>query len=130
MNIASIMSKVLPGTFAPDMSASEAPTISPIPGLDPGAAAANTANDPAATGGVPSVSGVTSFKDTVKQMLADVNDSLTTSDRNTRDLATGKTKDLNRVITSVEEANLALQYTLAIRTKLLEAYTEIEHISV
>ncbi len=128
MNIAAIMSKVLPGTFVPDMGASEAPSISQIPGLGKNPFdAAKAATDNAV---VPSVSGVTSFKDTVKAMLEDVNSSINTSDQNTRDLASGKTNDVNKVVTSVEEANLALQYTMAIRTKLLEAYTEISHTSV
>ncbi len=129
MNIASIMSKVLPGTFAPDLSASEAPAISPIPGLND---AMRSTAVPAigGVGAVPSVGGETSFKDTVKQMLADVNDKLQTSDANTRDLASGKTNDLNKVITSVEEANLSLQYTMAIRTKLLDAYSEIDRLSI
>jgi flagellar hook-basal body complex protein FliE len=128
MNIASIMSKVIPGTFVPDMSASEAPTVTPIPGLP---SLPNTNDKPAASGEtVPSVSGVTSFKDTVKQLLSNVNDSMTTSDQNAQDLATGKTNDINKVVTSVEEANLALQYTMAIRSKLLDAYNEIERISV
>ena len=83
-----------------------------------------------APGGAPAVGGVTSFKDTVKQMLADVNDSINTSDQNTRDLASGKTNDVNKVVTSVEEANLALQYTMAIRTKLLEVYTSIQQMQV
>jgi flagellar hook-basal body complex protein FliE len=104
------------------MSASEAPAISNIPGLT------NAPLDPAQNGtdanGVAAV-GATSFKDTVKQLLSDVNSSINTSDQNTRDLATGKTNDVNKVVTSVEEANLALQYTMAIRTKLLEAYTSI-----
>ena len=128
MNIASIMSKVIPGTFVPDMNGSEAPSVSPIPGL------ANTPldNSLSANGpdGVSSVSGITSFKDTVKQLLGNVNDSLNTSDQNTRDLASGKTNDVNKVVTSVEEANLALQYTMAIRTKLLEAYTSVQQLQV
>jgi flagellar hook-basal body complex protein FliE len=66
----------------------------------------------------------------VKQLLANVNDSINTSDQNTRDLASGKTNDINKVVTSVEEANLSLQYTMALRTKLLEAYTSVEQMSV
>jgi flagellar hook-basal body complex protein FliE len=129
MNIASIMSTVLPGTFAPDMDASEAPTVSAIPGLGATAllAAPKAATDSAS---ISSVSGETSFKDTVKQLLGSVNDSLTSSDQNVRDLASGKTNDVNKVVTSVEEANLALQYTMAIRTKLLEAYSSINQMSV
>jgi flagellar hook-basal body complex protein FliE len=128
MDIASIMSKVIPGTFVPDMNASQAPTISPIPGL--ANAPADAAKSGAEASAVPAVGGATSFKDTVKQLLSDVNDSINTSDKNTRDLATGKTNDVNKVVTSVEEANLALQYTMAIRTKLLDAYAEVERMSV
>jgi flagellar hook-basal body complex protein FliE len=61
-------------------------------------------------------------------MLSDVNDKINTSDSNTRDLATGATNDLAKVVTSVEEANLALQYTMAIRSKLLTAYSSISNI--
>jgi flagellar hook-basal body complex protein FliE len=128
MDIAKIMSTVMPNTFAPDMSASEAPTISAIPGLNN--APLNAPNTGADAAGAAGVGGVTSFKDTVKQMLADVNTSINTSDQNTRDLATGKTNDVNKVVTSVEEANLALQYTMAVRTKLLDAYSEVERMTV
>jgi flagellar hook-basal body complex protein FliE len=128
MDIASIMSKVIPGTFVPDMSASQAPVISTIPGLANSPADAGKADS--GTTGVPSIGGVTSFKDTVKAFLSDVNTSINTSDKNTRDLAAGKTNDVNKVVTSVEEANLALQYTMAIRTKLLEAYSEVTRMTV
>ena len=110
MDYAGAIRSVVPGTFVPDLGKNdETPSVSAIPG---GAAA----------------SGETSFKDTVKQMLADVNDKITTSDSNTRDLATGATNDVAKVVTSVEEANLALQYTMAIRTKLLSAYQSVANI--
>ena len=116
MDYASAISKVIPGTFVPDLGAStlgdEAPVTSPIPG------------------GGASAPGQTSFKDTVKQLLSDVNDKLNVSDQNVRDLADGKTNDQEKVITSVEEANLALQFTMAMRTKLLEAYQEIDRMQV
>jgi flagellar hook-basal body complex protein FliE len=130
MDISSIMAKVIPGTFAPDMSASEAPSISPIPSLRADNAALDTGDATAAIDGVSPATGVTSFKDTLKNLLGDVNTAVNTSDQNTRDLATGKTNDVNKVVTSVEEANLALQYTMAIRTKLLDAYSAVERISV
>ena len=111
MDYISAMSHVVPGTFVPDIGSDETPSVSNIPG----AAAA---------------SGETSFKDTVKQMLSDVNDKMNVSDANTRDLATGKTGDIEKVVTSVEEANLALQYTMAIRSKLLDAYSEVSRMQV
>ncbi len=114
MDYGTAISKVVPGTFVPDLgttsNANEAPVVTPIPG--------GAETQPA------------SFKDTVKQILTDVNDKLTTSDQNTRDLATGKTNDLQKVVTSVEEANLALNYTIAIRQKLLDAYQEIARMQV
>ena len=115
MDYASAISKVLPGTFVPDLGASQKADETPAVGAIPGGTGE-------ATG--------TSFKDTVKQMLSDVNDKLTASDQNTRDLADGKTNDLQKVVTSVEEANLALSFTMAMRTKLLEAYQTVSQMQV
>jgi flagellar hook-basal body complex protein FliE len=115
MDYGSAISKVIPGTFVPDIgkatSLDERPNVGPIPALD-SAAGIGQAEAP-------------SFKDTVKSMLADVNDKITASNQATRDLADGKTNDMQKVVTSVEEANLALNFTMAIRSKLLEAYTQI-----
>ncbi len=105
------MRSAVPGTFVPDIgSSSKDVQTEAIPGA-------------AATGAA-------SFKDTVKSFLADVNDKVTSSDQLSRDLATGRTNDVSKVVTSVEEANLAMQFTLAIRNKLLEAYTEISRMQV
>lgn len=96
------MSAALPGSFVPDVAPGNAPATQPIP-----------------------ASGAPSFKDTVKSFLEDVNDKVTASDQISRDYATGRTDDLTKVVTSVEEASLAMQFTLAIRNKLLSAYNEI-----
>jgi len=106
--------------FLPDLpiprAVNETPTITPLPaGGEAGAAAA---------------AGTPSFRDQVMNLIKDVNDRLQTSDQNVRDLAMGKTNDLDKVVTSVEEANLALQYTIAVRGKLLDAYNEIMRIQV
>jgi len=120
MDYASAISNVIPGTFVPDIgkatSLDERPNVGPIPSLD-NAAGIGQAEAP-------------SFKDTVKSMLADVNDKITASDQATRDLADGKTNDMQKVVTSVEEANLALNFTMAMRSKLLEAYTQISQMQV
>jgi flagellar hook-basal body complex protein FliE len=114
MDYGSAISKVIPGSFVPDIGAAtrldESPAVTPIPGVGEAAQ--------------------TSFKDTVKSMLADVNDKLQASDQATRDLASGKTNDLQKVVTSVEEANLALNFATAMRSKLLEAYTEISRMQL
>ncbi|HEY4439330.1 MAG TPA: flagellar hook-basal body complex protein FliE [Candidatus Elarobacter sp.] len=118
MDYASAISKVIPGTFVPDLGAatktSDAPNVGPIPG--------GTGSTDAAAG--------PSFKDTVKDLLSGVNDKLNTSDQLQRDLASGKTNDLGKVVTSVEEANLALNYAMAMRQKLLDAYSEISRMQV
>ncbi|MBV8424837.1 MAG: flagellar hook-basal body complex protein FliE [Candidatus Eremiobacteraeota bacterium] len=104
---------IIPDIATPN---SEAPTITPLPAG--GAVQPNTA------------SSEPSFKDQVMGLIQDVNERLNTSDQNVRDLAMGKTNDLDKVVTSVEEANLALQYTIAIRSKLLDAYNEVARISI
>lgn len=104
------MRNAIPGTFVPDIAGGDAVKTEAIPG---GAA-----------------TGAPSFKDTVKSFLSDVNDKVTNSDQLSQDLASGKTNDVSKVVTSVEEANLAMQFTLAVRNKLLDAYTEISRMQV
>jgi flagellar hook-basal body complex protein FliE len=121
MDYSSAISNVIPGTFVPDMGKSvidERPNVGPIPdGAVAAPGAAPAADQP-------------SFKDTVKAMLDGVNDKINASDQATRDLADGKTNDLQKVVTSVEEANLALNFTLAMRSKLLESYQQISQMQV
>jgi flagellar hook-basal body complex protein FliE len=116
MDFASAVSHVLPGTFVPDIAggSNDVPNISPVPGV--------TQTPDGAEG--------TSFKDTVKKMLGDVNDKLNTSDQLSQDFAAGKESDVEKVVTSNEEANLALQFAMSIRTKVLDAYTEISRMTV
>lgn len=113
MNYADAMNMTKPGTFVPDIgNDSGAPKVTPIP--ETGAIGTD----------------IPSFKDTVRHFLGDVNEKLVTSDTNTKDLAAGRTNDLTKVVTSVEEANLAMQFTMAMRTKLIEAYQEISRMQV
>ncbi len=111
MDYSSAISSIVPGTFVPDIGKKldETPDVSAIPGT----------SDPNVT-----------FKNTLMKMLGDVNDKINTSDDNTRDLATGATGDIQKVVTSVEEANLSMQYMMAIRSKLLDAYSEISRLQV
>jgi flagellar hook-basal body complex protein FliE len=104
------LSAYTPAQFVPDIGKDdETPSVTPVPGT----------SDPNVT-----------FKDTLEKMLSDVNTKINTSDDNTRDLATGATGDIQKVATSVEEANLSLQYMMSIRTKLLDAYSEISRLQV
>lgn len=84
----------------------------------------------AGTGAAGAAGATPSFKDTVKSYLDGVNEQVTSSDALSRDLATGKTNDVSKVATSVEEANLAMEFTLAVRNKLLDAYHEIDQMQM
>jgi flagellar hook-basal body complex protein FliE len=118
MDYGSVVSKVLPGTFVPDMGSAlkldETPKVGGIPG---GAGALEGASGP-------------SFMDSLKAELGGVNDKLVGSDQLQRDLASGKTNDLQKVVSSVEEANLALSFTTAMQSKLVEAYQEVSRMQV
>lgn len=105
------MSTAIPGTFVPDIGSAVEPQTEAIPGG-------------------PEAAGAASFKDTVKSFLDDVNTKMTQSDQASTDLATGRTNDVGKVVTSVEEANLAMQFTLAIRNKLLDAYNQISQMQM
>jgi flagellar hook-basal body complex protein FliE len=111
MDYAAALSAIRPASFIPDIGKTdETPAVSAIPGAG---------SDPNVT-----------FKDTLTKMLTDVNDKINTSDDNTRDLATGATGDIQKVVTSVEEANLAMSYMMSIRTKLLDIYSEVSRLQV
>ena len=105
------MSKIVPGTFVPDIGA---PKSEPLAADD--------------AGGVGSANG--SFKDALKGFLNDVNDKQVAADQKSQDLALGKSGDFEGTIKSVEEAGLAMQFTLSMRNKLLEAYQEISRMQV
>jgi flagellar hook-basal body complex protein FliE len=120
MDYASAISSVVPGTFVPDLGratgADETPNVTPIPG-----------------GGATSAVGASegpSFKDTLSQMIGGVNDKLNASDQSMRDLADGKTNDDQKVVETAEEANLALSYLTAIRSKLITAYQQVEQMQI
>jgi len=100
----SAISKLSPGTFVPDIAPPASQTIP---------------DDQAGASGV-------SFKDTVKSLLDDVNDKMVNASQMSQDLATGKSRNFDGTIKSVEEASLAFQFTMAIRNKLMEAYQEIQ----
>jgi flagellar hook-basal body complex protein FliE len=108
-NYGDAMSKVSPGTFAPDISP-QGPKTEPLP--DDGT-------------GVTGAAGVTSFKDTLSNMLGSVNDQMTDAQQKSQDFAMGKTHDLEGTVKAVEEAGLAMQMTMSVRNKIMSAYTEI-----
>ncbi|PKM87220.1 MAG: flagellar hook-basal body complex protein FliE [Firmicutes bacterium HGW-Firmicutes-12] len=65
------------------------------------------------------------FGEFLKESLNKVNSDLLTSENLTRDFALGKDVELHQVVLASEQASLALQLTIQIRTKIVEAYQEI-----
>ena len=45
-------------------------------------------------------------------------------------LATGQTQDLSSVVTAVQEAQLSMELATQVRSKAVEAYTEIFHTQI
>jgi flagellar hook-basal body complex protein FliE len=86
-----------------------------------GKSAGNTAS-----GGTPA----TSFADTLKKHMDEVNQLQQDADQAVQNLTTGKTDDMTGVFVAVEKSDAAFKTLLAIRSKLLDAYDEIKNMPV
>lgn len=102
------ISQVAPGTFVPDISPQSAPLSEPLP---------QDADD-GSTAGV-------SFKDTLAGMLGHVNTQMIDAQQKSEDYALGKSNDLEGTVKAVEQAGMALDMAMAVRNKIMQAYTEI-----
>lgn len=72
----------------------------------------------------------TSFSDYLKNALDKVNDLQIESDNYTNALAAGKTDNIHQVMIAAEKADIALQFTMQIRNKILDAYNEIMRMQI
>ncbi len=70
------------------------------------------------------------FKDMLKNAISEVNHLQKDGEQKTLELAMGKSTDLHDVVIATEKANMALQLTLEIRNKMVEAYQEIMRMQV
>jgi|LSQX01.1.fsa_nt_gb flagellar hook-basal body complex protein FliE len=70
------------------------------------------------------------FSDLLKQAVQNVNDTEKLSNINNIDLLTDNTKNLHNIMIETEKADIALQFTLQLRNKILEAYNEIMRMQV
>lgn len=71
-----------------------------------------------------------SFKDLLEKSLGEINDLQSVAEEQIRKFATGEVTDVRDVMVAVEEANLAFQFTLQMRNKIVEAYQELSRIQV
>jgi flagellar hook-basal body complex protein FliE len=77
-----------------------------------------------------SKTGETSFSDYLSDALNKVNDYQVQSQEANEKLATGEISDIHSVMIAGEKAELTLQLTLAIRNKIMDAYSEIMRMQV
>jgi flagellar hook-basal body complex protein FliE len=102
--------KIVPGTFVPDVGAQAAPALP----------------QPLSVDEAPDAVAGTSFRDTVKSLLNDVNDKMVGAEQQSQDYALGKTNDLEGTVKKLEQASLAFQMTMSVRNKITQAYSEIQ----
>ncbi len=71
-----------------------------------------------------------SFAETLKGVFDRINQMQLDSAQLARQFAAGETDDLVRVVTTAEEASVALQLAVQVRNKVIEAYQEIMRMQV
>lgn len=71
-----------------------------------------------------------SFVDMLKNNIENTNDALKNADAVTEDFALGKVEDVHQVTIATEKARVALNLTLAIQNKVMEAYKEVMRLQV
>ncbi|MBE3592681.1 MAG: flagellar hook-basal body complex protein FliE [Thermoanaerobacter sp.] len=68
---------------------------------------------------------IDTFSDFLKEAFNKVNDLQLTAMKNDQKLVTGEIDDINQVMIDAAKADIALQLTIQIKNKVLEAYQEI-----
>ncbi|MHB1419351.1 MAG: flagellar hook-basal body complex protein FliE [Bacillota bacterium] len=71
-----------------------------------------------------------SFGEQLRTAINQVNDLQIQADEVTNKYMAGDIQDLHQVMLATEEANLALQLTVSIRNKIIEAYQEISRMQI
>lgn len=70
------------------------------------------------------------FKELLDQAIDDVDAMQKSADSKIAQFSAGEVTDPHEVMVAIEEASLALQYTMQIRNKVLDAYQEIMRMQV
>jgi flagellar hook-basal body complex protein FliE len=67
----------------------------------------------------------TSFGETIKKAVSEVNDLQTQADEIANKLAAGEAVEIHQAMIAMQKAVTALQFTVQVRNKIIEAYQEI-----
>jgi len=71
-----------------------------------------------------------SFKDLLNNALNEISELEETAENGSNALATGEVDDLHSIMIDTEKADIALQLTIQIRNKILDAYNEIMRMQI
>ena len=77
-------------------------------------------------GGDPSAT----FTQAIKKAVSEVNHLQTEADKLAVDLASGNVEDVHKAMIAMQKAKLALEFTIQVRNKVIEAYQEIMRMQV
>ncbi len=70
------------------------------------------------------------FSDYLNQAMNNTNSLLLDADKQADDFAVGKTDNIHQVQIAAQKADIALQFTMQIRSKILDAYSEIMRMQI
>ncbi len=101
--------------------------MSGIPALNPLAITATAANTAAH---VQPAAGSDSFGKFLTEALNQVNELQAQAEQAGVDLAAGKSTDIHNVMIATEKANLAVELTVQVRNKVIDAYQEIMRMQI
>jgi flagellar hook-basal body complex protein FliE len=73
---------------------------------------------------------INSFSQYLMNALNKTNDLKIESDNITEDFAAGRTDNIHEVMIAAEKAGIAMDFTLQIRNKILDAYNEIMRMQI
>jgi flagellar hook-basal body complex protein FliE len=66
-----------------------------------------------------------SFGDTMKKAIANVNQLQTDADQMATKIASGDSVDIHNAMIAMQKASMSLQFTMQVRSKVMDAYQEI-----
>ena len=72
----------------------------------------------------------TSFGDAIKNAVSNVNDAQQTADTIATKLAAGDAVEVHQAMIAMQKASMALQFSIQVRNKVIEAYQEIMRMQV
>lgn len=99
--------------------------ISPVSSIRPLADITSISGVGAKSGGETNPDAAVQFKDAIKKAVGQVNSLQAQADDAAVKLATGDAEDVHKAMIAMSKAKLALDFTVQVRNKVIEAYQEV-----